>query len=391
MSQINANFNGAADGETEGEISLADIVEFIQESWKQLVFAGIAGAILGFGGWYFLGIYKAELILLNNTNTYGLDLVTWRTLQKSLPSLANQRLADKKLSPEQIGLYQQMREPIWWSKNVISTYAISKADTKDLAAISKDLDSASTTILSLNILASANSKEGSLENVRLASVFLKTGGAFLQVKSLLNGYEGEVIGTVAKIQSQITSAEIEQAYLRDRAKSLEDLHKRFPGSANVGQQFVDLKDSGAKYLPITTQIIAVKNDINQNKEKLVRLNDHLNQIALFKTFLTEAVPMAEQELDGILLSKSLLTIEEKLRKNLAPGDIISRQALDQLRAQLLTIEARFAKGLEANIAPITKKTGMLKTTAAGIAITGFLMLAFLLGRKIVRNLKPRAQ
>ncbi len=100
--------------------------------------------------------------------------------------------------------------------------------------------------------------------------------------------------------------------------------------------------------------------------------------------------MADQELDGILLSKSLLTIEEKLRKNLAPSDIKSRQALDQLRAQLLTIEARFTKGLEANIAPTTKKTGMLKTTAAGIAIAGFLMLAFLLGRKLLRTLKPSA-
>jgi hypothetical protein len=75
----------------ESEISLSDIVEFIQESWKQLLAAGIVGAALGFGGWSFFGTYKAELILLNNTNTntntntYGLDLVTWRTLQKSLP------------------------------------------------------------------------------------------------------------------------------------------------------------------------------------------------------------------------------------------------------------------------------------------------------------------
>jgi hypothetical protein len=374
------------------EISLTDIVEFIQESWKRLVLAGIAGAIFGFGGWYFLGSYKAELTLLNNTDThnYGLNLVSWRTLQKSLPDLANQRLADKKLSPEQVDLYQQIREPIWWSKNVIPMYVISKADVKDLAAISKDLDGASTTILRFNILASANSKEGSMENVRLASLFLKTGGAFIQVKSLLNGYESEMIATVASIESQITSTEIEQAYLRERAKSLEDLHKRFPGSANMGQHVIDPKESGAKYLPITTQIIAVNNDINQNKEMLVRLNDRVNQIALIRTFLTEAIPMANQELDGILLLKSLLTIEEKLRKNLAPSDIKSRQALDQLRAQLLTIEARFTKGLEASIAPTTKKTGMLKTTAAGIAIAGFLMLAFLLGRKIIRNFKLSA-
>ena len=62
-----SNFNVKSDDESE--ISLADIVEFIKESWKQLVLAGIVGAALGFGGWYFLGSYKAELTLLNNTNT----------------------------------------------------------------------------------------------------------------------------------------------------------------------------------------------------------------------------------------------------------------------------------------------------------------------------------
>jgi hypothetical protein len=140
-------------------------------------------------------------------------------------------------------------------------------------------------------------------------------------------------------------------------------------------------------LPLITQIIAVNNDINQNKENLIRLNDRLNQIALMKQFLVEALPLADTELDGILLSKSLLSIEDKLRKGLPAADIKNRQALDQLRSQLLTIEARFTKGLEANTAPVTKKTGMLKATAGGLAGLGFLMLVFLLGRKVLGNLK----
>ncbi len=83
-------------------------------------------------------------------------------------------------------------------------------------------------------------------------------------------------------------------------------------------------------------------------------------------------------------------MEEKLRKTLTSTDFNGRQVLDQLRAQLLTIEVRFTKGLEANITPTTKKTGMLKTTVAGIVIAGFLMLAFLLGLKIIRSFKPSA-
>ena len=211
----------------------------------------------------------------------------------------------------------------------------------------------------------------------------------MKIFFILNAYEGEAIGTAADIQNQITSTEIEQSYLKERVKSLEELLKRFPGNAAGNQQVVDPKESGAKYLPLTTQIIAVNNDINQNKERLIRLNDRLNQIALMKQFLVEALPLAEAEFDGILLSKSLLSIEEKLRKGLPADDVKNRQALDQLRSQLLTIEARFTKGLEANTAPVTKKTGMLKATAGGLVGVGFLMLVFLLGRKVLRNLKKR--
>jgi hypothetical protein len=383
----------------ESEISLSDIVEFIQESWKLLLAAGIVGAALGFGAWSFFGSYKAELILLNTTNTntnnnnntntitYGLDLVTWRTLQKSLPNLASQMRVDEKLSSDAKAMYRQMDDAMWWSKSVVPTYAISKADVKDLAGISKGLDGASTTILALNIYTGGGDSESSLNNARLAAKFIKSGGAYLQVKSLLNAYEGEAIGATADIQNLITYTEIEQTYLKERVKSLDDLHKRFPGNTGANQQVVDPKDSGAKYLPLTTQIIAVNNDINQNKENLIRLNDRLNQITLMKQFLVEALPLADTELDGILLSKSLLGIEDKLRKDLPVADVKNRQALDQLRSQLLTIEARFTKGLEANTAPVTKKTGMLKATAGGLAGVGFFMLVILLGRKVLSKLK----
>ena len=50
-----SNFNVKSD---EAEISLADIFEFIQESWKQLILAGLVGAVLGFGGGFFWVVTK---------------------------------------------------------------------------------------------------------------------------------------------------------------------------------------------------------------------------------------------------------------------------------------------------------------------------------------------
>ncbi len=391
--------------ETSGaeiEISLADVVEFIKESWKHLVLASIAGAVLGFSGWYFLGSFKAELILVNNTNTnintnaninintnaIGLDLLTWRTLQKSLPSLANHIITQANLAPEHKDIYRTMSDPQWWAKSVVLSYAITKSDAKDLAMISKDLDIAATKILSFTINAGGQTKESALDHVRLASQFFRSGGAYLQLKTLLNSYESETIGTVAEIQNKLTQTQVDQRYYQERIKTLEELLKRFPNRSSVNTQSIDSKESGSKYLPVENQLIAANNDLSQSKEALSRLNDRLVQIALMKQFLDQAIPIAEKQTDGILLTRTFLTIEEGLRKKIASDDLKGRQVLDQLRVQLLTIEARFVRGLEA-AAPIAKKTGRLKTTAVGSAIAGFFMLAFLLGRKIVRNLKSR--
>lgn len=255
-----------------GEISLFDIINFLADSWKKLVAAAVAGAILGLSGWVIFGNYQAEYVLLNNSNSNNtaFDLVVWKKMQKSLPKLAAQIEDEERVPQDQSKLYKNLADEQWWQKNVIPSYAISKADTKDLASISKDLDLASTTILSLAIKVANPSKEIAIENVKAAGEFLRTGSAYLQLRSILNSYETETISEGASLQNKITSAEIEMGYQVKRAKSLEDLLKRFPGVSNTSNQVVDPKDSGAKYLPLTTQIIAVNNDIDNTKESLQR-------------------------------------------------------------------------------------------------------------------------
>lgn len=381
----------------ESEISLLDIVNFIQESWKKLAIAAAVGAALGLSSWFFLGQYQAEYVLLNNINNinninnYSLDLVSWKTIQKSLPNLAAQ-IEDEGKSPEnQAGLYKSMASEQWWQKNVIPSYAISKADTKDLATISKDLDSASTTILSLTVTASGATKEKSIENVRVAAKFLRTGSAYLQLRSILNSYETETISTVADLQKRITTTEIEMGYQVQRTKALEDLHKRFPGGNNASNQVVDPKDSGAKYLPLATQIIAVNNDINLSKEALQRYKDRLAQITQLKIFLDEAMPLAEKTFDGIVLGDELLAVETKLRAKMPKDDIKQQEVLDQLRTQLLSVKSRFTKSLDANTAPTAIKKGMIKTTAGGLAGAFFLMLLVLLGQRVWVSIKENAK
>jgi hypothetical protein len=374
----------------EYDLSLLDILSFLEDSWKKLAIAAIAGAILGFAGWNFLGSYQAEYVLLNNNNnnnSYALDLVSWKTIQKSLPNLAAQ-IEDEGRAPEgQARLYKNLASEQWWQKNAVPSYAISKADTKDLAAISKDLDLASTTILSLTVKANGSTKEKAIQNVRAAATFLRTGSAYLQLRSILNSYETETISTVADLQKKITTIEIEMGYQIQRAKALEDLHKRFPGGNNASNQVVDPKDSGAKYLPLATQIIAVNNDINLSKESLQRYKDRLLQISQIKIFLDEAIPLTEKTFDGIILGDELLAIETRMRAKLPKDDVKQQEVFDQLRTQLLSVKSRFTKSLDANTAPISTKKGMLKSTAGGLAGGLFLMLLVLLSQRVWGGIK----
>jgi len=380
---------------SENEISLLDIVNFIQNCWKKLAIASIVGAILGLTGWFVLGSYSAVYVLLNNTNistnistnTYGLDLLTWKIIQKSLPNLAAQIVEDGKAPEGQVGLYRTLAGDQWWQKNAVPSYGLSKADAKDLAGISKDFDGASTTILSFTVNTSGSSKEEAINAAKSAAQFLRTGGAYLQIRSMLNGYEGEVISAAGEIQRKITGTQIEMGYQKQRAKFLEELYKRYPTGSSVGQQVLGPKESGAKYLSITTQIIAANNDIDQSKEVLNRLDDRLAQLALIKVFLDEALPTSQNTYDGLALDKELLAVEAKLREKIGKSDPKQQEILDQIRSQLLMIQARFTKGLEANTAPTADKKGIIKTTAGGLAGGFFLMLLVLSGGRMWLNVK----
>ncbi len=303
--------------------------------------------------------------------------------------MADQLEKNDKLAQDQKEIYRAMSDPEWWFKNVIVSYAISKTDTKELAIISKDLDSAASRIQSFTILAGGQSQESALNNVRLVSQFLKSGGVYLQIKALINSYEGDVLGTASTIQSQLTQTQVDQIYFKERIKTLEELLKRLPNRGSINSQFLDPKENSSKYLPVENQLIAANIDLNQSKETINRLSDRLAQIRLMTKFIELALPMIEAEPDGFVLVKSLLSIEQNLRKGVLPNNLNGYLALDQLRSQLLAIEARFSKGLEANTPPNAKKTGRLKSIGGGAVIAGFLMLTFLLGRKLLRNLKPR--
>ena len=71
---------------------------------------------MGCAGWFLLGGYTAEYVLLNNNNSYALDIVSWKMLQKSLPNLADQILEEGKAPDNKNTIYKAMTNDQWWQK-----------------------------------------------------------------------------------------------------------------------------------------------------------------------------------------------------------------------------------------------------------------------------------
>jgi hypothetical protein len=347
----------------------------------------MAGAVLGLSGWFFLGNYSAELVLSNNG---GIDLIGWRSLQKTLPNLADQLIEEKKIPDESIPFYRQMSDEVWWQKNVLPTYAITKADSKDLASTA-GLESAGSSILNLTITARASSREKALGQSRTAASFLLQGGAYLALRSMFNGMQSAVLTADNDLQKKINDTQIELQYQQKRLANLEGLLKRFPGDAKVSAQVVDPKDSGAKYLPISTQIIAANTEVNASKETLERLNDRISQIAIQKEFVQKAQPLVESNFDGLKLNQSLLDLQAQLYEQVGPDNIKDRAYLEGLRAQLLANQIHFTKGLMEDTPPIATKKGMLKATAGGLAAAFFLMLMVLVGQRFWQQVKTQKE
>lgn len=387
---MNSPYQNPSDNyqDEDAGISLAQVVDFLSENWKRALAGAVAGAVIGVGGWSVLATYKAEAVLINNG---ALSFMSWRGLQKNLPLLAGQMLETKQVAPEQVGQYGRLSSAAWWTKNVVPTYSLTKTDTKDLATISKDLqESGGTNILNLVVTATGSSKEDALSNVDLTTRFIKQGSAYLSIKNLVNGYESQVLNTDADLQKKILDAEVDLKFMRERAKNLEALRQRFPANAVVGsQQVVDLKDSNAKYMPISTQLVAINTDINNTVEALQKMRDQSAQMQVMREFVAQALPVVDKETNGLTLADALLKIESALRQEVAADNTNAMQMLNSINATLVSARTSFTKSLDTDLVPQVTKPGPLMPAVGGLFGGTVAVLLYALGRRALAGFKSQ--
>lgn len=314
------------------EISLFDLVNTMIEGWKMWVATTLIGVVIGLGVWSQQG-YRAELIA--NTRS-SLDLTAWNAYRASLPALAEQRLNAAGGSGENAQLLRAMAQPAWWRTQVTPNFLLTKGDVRDLPSVSKEiLEAGATSIQRLTIRTEGANQADARRNVVFVENFIREGALFLALKALVNRYDLEVAVEPATLRQQVSTIERELIFLGQRAESLEALRKQFPqrSEALLAQVF-DPKDSGAKFLPLETQIIAVKTDINAAREQLDRTRLRLAELDLYRKFIDQATPLLATTANGFELAEALKVLEQSLRKNLDPTDGAGLLAIDTIARDL---------------------------------------------------------
>ena len=108
---------------------------------------------------------------------------------------------------------------------------------------------------------------------------------------------------------------------------------------------VDAKDSGAKYLPISTQIIAATTDLNGIQEQLARLKDEESQVKVYSSFADSGKKLLTETFDSKQLIDKLLIVIEGIQKSIPPSNTIQINAAESIKVDLKSIQTDNLYGL----------------------------------------------
>lgn len=367
------------------QIDLWKIINFLIQQYRRLILGAGLGLILGLVGWLFLGAYKAEVIV---PNQWG-EVISVRTLKTGWALLARDIASEPGLSPEEASFYKSMSSMSSWEKILKPNYAVTKSDLKDLV-LSPGIKGSPI----VNFEISLNGKDVKLAEKKLLKTvqFMLNSSSFLAVQNIIASYETENFLGVATIEKDLNAAQLQLIFDNRRLVNLEELQKRFSGNSLATNQVVDLKESGAKYLPISTQIIAAKSDIFSLQERIQQLQIRFEQGQLLAQFISQARPLISKERNGIQLAEQLLAIEVQMRKTTSMDSVSQLVVLDRIRLDLLKIQVQFLNRVDQPLIPIVQRSSSWIAASVGGLFSGFFIaLLISLGLQYWPAFKVRLQ
>jgi hypothetical protein len=361
--------------EEKNEVIVIDwfkVLQFLLGYYRYLLIGAFGGALLALAISVGFRSYDIRLVVPNIFNT---DITNYRELVIAWAERARELAKQDSLPPADRANYERLSNQLGNDRHITPIYSILKSDLKNGMGT---VDPKSQLILGLQLSISAQGIDEGIKELLLFRQFLYSARTYILTRKLLINYETENLLSLSEIGKEVNKTEIALFTAKRQLVHLEDLQKRYPSSTIVANQILDLTESGAKYLPIATQLIAVRNDVFTLNEFLAQLHEKTRQTKLMGQFLSEAKPIMDQEQDGLKLITRLLEVVANLRKALSPNDLYLSGTLNGIQSELLTIQTQFLLSLNDPNQPTTIITTLRIAKSVALSFFGGGLLALLI-------------
>ena len=341
---------------------------FLAHHFKWLALGAGVGAILALLIWSNYANYRATLyfpVALNGNGDIHLIESDWA-------DLAGETAAEPNLSKDDKQFYQTLSNRAWWKGAVSNNYPINKSASENLRGAP---GFNAPVNLEINWVG-PNRLDDERQVIRLAN-FISNATYYIAIRDLLTKYISEESIADVLTERDLNSAKLKLNLASRRLVNLEWLQRRFGSNGVTINQLFDPGQSGAKYLPISSQIIAAKLEIFDLHEEIAKLQNSYEQITLLRQFLSQAKSLIETERNGKKLAEQLLEVESQLRFKITVDDYSALASVDRIRAELTDIKVRHSAKAAPPLNPLIVKTfGFITATLLGL-MGGFLVTALL--------------
>lgn len=360
----------------DDEISVSDIITFLKENINYIIYATLIGAVFGLIFFHQIGRFTATAVL---TNDKSIDFILLKRLQSELPRIAE--LNNKTKKQEYLSL---ISNDDWWKKNFKVNYAVTKNDLKDFVLESDS--SKDNRIISFTLNANDNSEDGAREKLVNIVDFFKHNSSLVTIKDLLQSYKIDVETKVSELAKNEQASLVEINYMKVKVKNLEELKGRFQQNSSVmSSQFLDPKESGSKYLPINTQLIALYADMAAQYETIERIKDE-KSILSYKNKIHEKFKTSlDDGTDGFSFLNNVREEVKSEIKNISGSsqeDMRKVMALKVIESDIASIQSRFKSGLNERTPIQINKNSFAKYLGIGSVIGIILGLIFSFGNQL---------
>ena len=381
-----ADESGDADGGTL--FWVRDVFDFVETSRVILLSMTVVGALAA-GGY---GVWKRQVtaeIVLANQGATPISFTLWAQMRQALPPMAaaidQLRLAEGR----ELDRTPWLSSPAWWATNVEPVLALSRDDARMLASVGEDMKGASTRIMTFRVRYAAKSADEALRGAEASAAFMGTGSLYLELKSLLNSYQAESLTQASqRATAELLKTDVEIAFSRSKAHQLEAMLKSGPAASGSPQLIVDVgQQAQAKFLPLQTQLNAVRLEIAQLEETKTRLLNTQNRGRLLAEFQTRshaalaALPLG----DGVAASDAMIKIAGELRGSIDGKTEEARLSQSETIARILSDVTALRTRYVVELPEVSRSYGqpswtktvvMAAAGAVGATIGGILLLLF---------------